>query len=162
MLPDDEDAKRLCKQTFHLAEFLTREDGYVPPQLAGRALLHGHCHGRATNGVDPERKLLERVGLDVESPESGCCGMAGAWGYERDHFDVSRACAERVLLPAIRDAAPQTLLVASGFSCRSQIEQLGDAKALHVAQVLRLARGHAAPVDKRAATSFVTAPSGTS
>src|SRR5207248_27266 len=81
-------------------------------------------------------------------------------GYERDHFDVSRACAERVLLPAIRDAAPQTLLVASGFSCRSQIEQLGDAKALHVAQVLRLARGHAAPVDKRAATSFVTAPSG--
>ena len=162
MLPDDEDAKRLCKQTFHLAEFLTREGEYTPPQLAGRALLHGHCHGRATNGFTPEQKLLERVGLTVETPDSGCCGMAGAWGYERSHFDVSKACAERVLLPAVRDASPQTLLVASGFSCRSQIEQLGDAKALHVAQVLRLARGHAVPEGKRAATSVVTAPSGSS
>ena len=69
--------------------------------------------------------------------------MAGAWGYERAHFDVSVACAERVLLPAVRHAAPQTLLVASGFSCRSQIEQLAGPKPLHVAQVLRLARGHA-------------------
>jgi FAD/FMN-containing dehydrogenase/Fe-S oxidoreductase len=143
MLPDDEDAKRLTKQTFHLAEFLVREEGYEPPQLAGRALLHGHCHGRATNGYEPEQKLLERVGLTVDSPESGCCGMAGAWGYERGHLEVSKACAERVLLPAVREAAPQTLLVASGFSCRSQIEQLAGPKALHVAQVLRLARGRA-------------------
>jgi FAD/FMN-containing dehydrogenase/Fe-S oxidoreductase len=158
MFPDDEDAKRLAKQTFHFAEFLEREDGYEPPQLAGRALLHGHCHGRATNGFAPEQKLLERVGLDVDSPESGCCGMAGAWGYEADHFEVSRACAERVLLPAVRDAAPQTLLVASGFSCRSQVEQLAGPRPLHVAQVLRLARGHA--IHERAATSFVTAPSG--
>jgi FAD/FMN-containing dehydrogenase/Fe-S oxidoreductase len=161
MLPDDEDAKRLCKQTFHLAEFLVREEhGYEPPQLSGRALLHGHCHGRATNGFDPERKLLERVGLVVDAPASGCCGMAGAWGYERGHFDVSLACAERVLLPAVRDAAPQTLLVASGFSCRSQIEQLAGPKPLHLAQVLRLARGGAVGVDEGAATSTVTTPSG--
>jgi Fe-S oxidoreductase len=160
MLPDDEDAKRLSKQTFHLAEFLVGEVGYEPPQLAGRALLHGHCHGRATNGFEPEQKLLDRVGLVVDAPESGCCGMAGAWGYERRHYDVSVACAERVLLPAVRDAAPQTLLVASGFSCRSQIEQLAGAKPLHFAQVLRLARGHAVPNDERAATSTVTALSG--
>ena len=141
--PDDEDARRLGKQAFHLAEFLTREGDYVPPQLAGRVLLHGHCHGRATNGFEPEQELLTRVGLTVDAPESGCCGMAGAWGYERSHYEVSRACAERVLLPAVRDAAPQTILVAGGFSCRSQIEQLAGPKPLHVGQVLRLARGHA-------------------
>jgi Fe-S oxidoreductase len=157
MLPDDEDAKRLSKQTFHFAEFLSRESEYEPPQLVGRALLHGHCHGRATQGFDPEQKLLERVGLEIDVPDSGCCGMAGAWGYEADHFDVSLRCAERVLLPAVRDAAPQTLLVASGFSCRSQVEQLAGPKPLHVAQVLRLARGHARR--ERAATSVVTAPS---
>ena len=160
MLPDDEDAKRLAKQTFHFAEFLSREDGYEPPQLAGRALLHGHCHGRATNGLAPEQKLLERVGLDVDVPDSGCCGMAGAWGYEADHFEVSRACAECVLLPAVRDAAPQTLLVASGFSCRSQVEQLAGPKPLHVAQVLRLARGGSSRREGRHELS-VTAPSGT-
>jgi Fe-S oxidoreductase len=160
MLPDDEDAKRLCKQTFHLAEFLVREHDYEPPQLAGRALLHGHCHGRATNGFEPEQQLLQRVGLTVDAPESGCCGMAGAWGYERGHYEVSKACAERVLLPAVRDAAPQTLLVASGFSCRSQVEQLAGPKPLHVAQVLRHARGYAVQTDERAATSTVTAPSG--
>jgi FAD/FMN-containing dehydrogenase/Fe-S oxidoreductase len=162
MLPDDEDAKRLCKQTFHLAEFLEREDGYTPPQLAGRVLLHGHCHGRATNGFEPEQQLLEHAGLTVESPESGCCGMAGAWGYEQSHYEVSVACAERKLLPAVRDAAPGTIVVASGFSCRSQLEQLAGVQALHVGQVLRLARGHGVPGGKRAATSYVTAPSGTS
>jgi FAD/FMN-containing dehydrogenase/Fe-S oxidoreductase len=148
MFPDDEDAKRLHKQTFHLAEFLEREGAHAPRQMTGRALLHGHCHGRATNGFEPEQRLLEHVGLAVDVPDSGCCGMAGAWGYERDHYDVSVACAERVLLPAVRDAAPQTFVVASGFSCRSQLEQLGGTRALHVAEVLRLARGHsvAAPV----------------
>jgi Fe-S oxidoreductase len=135
MLPHDEDAQRLSKQTFHLAEFLLAHD-YTPRAQTGRVLLHGHCHGRATGGFEPEQKLLERAGFVVAAPETGCCGMAGAWGYERDHYDVSRACAERVLLPAVRDAAPQTLLVASGFSCRSQIEQLSDRQALHIAQVL--------------------------
>jgi FAD/FMN-containing dehydrogenase/Fe-S oxidoreductase len=153
MLPNDEDARRLSKQTFHLAEFLMREADYEPPQLVGRALLHGHCHGRATNGFTPEQKLLERLGLVVDVPDSGCCGMAGAWGYERSHYDVSVACAERALLPAVRDAAPQTLLVASGFSCRSQVEQLAGPTPLHVAQVLRIARGHGVPGGLEAATS---------
>jgi FAD/FMN-containing dehydrogenase/Fe-S oxidoreductase len=147
MLPNDEDAKRLAKQTYHLGEFLSDHvGGYVPPSLDRHVLLHGHCHGRATGAFEPERKLLERMAVGVETPETGCCGMAGAWGYERGHWDVSLACAERVLLPAVRDLGPQTLLVASGFSCRSQIEQLGPGrKALHLAQALRLARAGELP-----------------
>ncbi|HZO97887.1 MAG TPA: FAD-binding and (Fe-S)-binding domain-containing protein [Gaiellaceae bacterium] len=141
MLPHDEDAARLARQAFHLAELLADADGYRSPAHAGRALLHGHCHARATNGFDAERLLLERAGFEVEAPDTGCCGMAGAWGYERAHYDVSVACAERALLPALRAAPAGVVAVASGFSCRSQIAQVGDGqRALHVAQALRLAR----------------------
>ena len=137
-MPNDEDARRLSRQTYHLAEFLDREEtGWSPPRLDGRVLLHGHCHGRATGAFDPERSLLELMGAEVDAPETGCCGMAGAWGYEKAHFDVSRARAERVLLPAVRNADPSTLLVASGFSCRSQIAQLGPGRpAVHIAEAL--------------------------
>jgi Fe-S oxidoreductase/FAD/FMN-containing dehydrogenase len=141
LLTLDEDAERVAKQTFHLSEFLAGLDGYEPPALGGRALLHGHCHHRATGGIAPERELLERMGLEVEELESGCCGMAGGWGYEPDHYDVSIACGERVLLPKVREASPETLIVADGFSCKSQIEQAGTGRrALHVAEVLELAR----------------------
>src|SRR5204863_7692699 len=128
------------KQAFPLSEFLAKED-YEPPQLRGKALLHGHCHHRATGGISSEKKLLEKMGLDVEELDSGCCGMAGGWGYEPDHYDVSIACGERVLLPKVREAPAETLVVADGFSCRSQIEQTGTGRrALHAAQVLALAR----------------------
>ncbi|MGZ4338285.1 MAG: FAD-binding oxidoreductase, partial [Gaiellaceae bacterium] len=111
------------------------------PQLRGKALLHGHCHHRATGGISNEKELLEKMGLDVEELDSGCCGMAGGWGYEPDHYDVSVACGERVLLPKVREAPAETLVVADGFSCRSQIEQTHTGReALHVAQVLKLAR----------------------
>jgi Fe-S oxidoreductase len=141
MIPDDEDAKRLARQTFHFAEFLAEHAGeYEPPPLERRVLLHGHCHERATGGFEPAERLLERMGAQVAPVDSGCCGMAGAWGYEHAHYDVSVACAERALLPAVRDAAPQTLIVSDGFSCRSQIEQLdGERRALHLAQLLQLA-----------------------
>ena len=140
MLPQDEDAKRLSKQTFHLAEFLGAQADYHPPQLSRDVLLHGHCHERATKGFEPTAKLLERMGARLSTPDSGCCGMAGAWGYEEGHYDVSVACAERVLLPAVRDAASETLVVTNGFSCRSQIAQLGPGRrALHLAQVMQLA-----------------------
>jgi len=144
LLPHDEDAKRLARQTFHLAEFLCGHgDGYDAPPLSGRILLHGHCHARATGGFEHERRLLEQTGAAVDVPDSGCCGMAGAWGYERAHLEVSRACAERALLPAVRDAAPGMPIVASGFSCRSQIEQLGPGrKAVHVAELLDAAGPH--------------------
>jgi Fe-S oxidoreductase len=141
LLPNDEDAKRLARQTFHLAEFLCNSD-FSPPALDKRVLLHGHCHARATGGFEPEKALLEASGATVDAPETGCCGMAGAWGYESAHFDISRDCAERVLLPAVRDAAPATVLVASGFSCRSQIEQLGPGRrAVHIAELLSSSGG---------------------
>ena len=141
LMPNDEDAKRLAKQTFHLAEFLREHaDGYRPPSLTGRVLLHGHCHGRATGAFEHEQRILEEAGATVDAPDTGCCGMAGAWGYERAHFDVSRACAERVLLPAVRDAAPQTPIVAGGFSCRSQVAQLGPGRrAVHIGELLHRA-----------------------
>ncbi|HYX88629.1 MAG TPA: FAD-linked oxidase C-terminal domain-containing protein, partial [Gaiellaceae bacterium] len=153
LLTLDEDAERLAKQAFHLSEFLAGLDGYEPPALSGRALLHGHCHHKATGGIAPERKLLERMGLEVEELDSGCCGMAGGWGYEPDHYDVSMACGERVLLPKVREASPETVVVADGFSCKSQIEQ-GDTgrRALHVAEVIKLARerGALVPYPERA------------
>jgi hypothetical protein len=100
-------------------------------------LLHGHCHGRATGGFEHEQRILEEAAGTVDVPDTGCCGMAGAWGYESAHYDVSRACAERALLPAVHDAAPQTPIVASGLSCRSQITQLRPGRrALHVGQLL--------------------------
>ncbi|MFL5918277.1 MAG: FAD-binding and (Fe-S)-binding domain-containing protein [Gaiellaceae bacterium] len=139
MRPNDEDARRLAKQTFHLAEFL-QQGQYTPPPLTGKALLHEHCHQHATGGVDPDRRLLEAMGLEVDVPDSGCCGMAGAWGYEEGHYDVSVACAERVLLPKVRESSADTLIVTAGFSCRSQIEQLSGRRPLHPAQVIQLAR----------------------
>ncbi|MGE5272516.1 MAG: (Fe-S)-binding protein, partial [Verrucomicrobiota bacterium] len=138
LMPNDEDAKRLAKQTFHLAEFLCgHAEDYAAPPLSGRVLLHGHCHARATGGFEHERRLLEQTGAAIDAPDTGCCGMAGAWGYERAHYEVSRACAERVLLPAVRGAAAGTPIVASGFSCRSQIAQLQpERRAVHLAQLL--------------------------
>ena len=145
MLPDDEDAKRLCQQTFHFADFLK---GSEPPRLTGKAILHGHCHHKATGGISGEKELLERMGLEVEELDSGCCGMAGAWGYEPAHYDVSMACAERVLLPKIRAAESDTLVVADGFSCKTQIEQSNvGRRALHVAQVVQLAQTRGADVE---------------
>jgi len=137
MLPDDEDARRLCKQSIHLAEFLCAQ-GYEPPRLQGRAIVHGHCHEKATKGFTPLTQLLEQTGLELECPDSGCCGMAGAWGYEKAHYDVSMACGERVLFPEVRKAARDTLIVTDGFSCRTQIEQGTGRRALHLAEVLAL------------------------
>jgi Fe-S oxidoreductase len=138
MLPDDEDGHRLSMQVEHFAEFMA--DAELPP-LPRRALLHGHCHHKATGGIEPEQKLLQAMGVDVELIDSGCCGMAGSWGYEAGHYEVSQACGERALFPKVRAAEAGTLVVADGFSCKTQLEQGVGRKALHVAQVLKLARG---------------------
>ena len=138
LLPQDEDVKRLCSQSFHLAEFLCAED-YEPPQLGGRALVHGHCHERATGGYDPLTQLLERMGLEVERTNGGCCGLAGSWGYEADHYDLSMACGELALFPGVRRASDATLVVTDGVSCRTQIEHGTGRRALHLAEVLQLA-----------------------
>ncbi|MBO2459969.1 FAD-binding and (Fe-S)-binding domain-containing protein [Actinomadura violacea] len=139
MFPDDADAGRIAGAAFTLAELLAR-DGYEPPRIDRDALVQVHCHQGAVLTHDSERDLMERAGLDLDVPDSGCCGMAGSFGYEAgDRYRVSKAAGERVLLPAVRDAPERTLIVADGFSCREQIAQGTGRTALHLAQVLRLA-----------------------
>lgn len=142
LFPHDEDAHRLAAQTRTFGQFLSERaqaDGWVPPRLERRALLHGHCHQKAIMDMDGELDVLGRMGVHVEVLDSGCCGMAGPFGFEKEKYEVSREAGERVLLPAAREADPQTLLIADGFSCREQIEQFTDRSALHLADVLRLA-----------------------
>ena len=113
--------------------------GGVPAREPGRAfrVLHGHCHQKSQMKMKEEVALLERAGAGCRCSIPGCCGMAGPFGFEKEKFAVSQAWAERVLLPAVRDAAPDTILVADGFSCREQIAQNSSRKVLHFAQVLR-------------------------
>jgi Fe-S oxidoreductase len=103
--------------------------------------VHGHCHHRsAEKDLQHDRELLDRLGLDYEVLDTGCCGMAGSFGYHAgEHYDVSVKIAEHSLLPKLRQVAPSTLVIADGFSCRGQIEQLDGREALHVAQVARRA-----------------------
>jgi Fe-S oxidoreductase len=137
--PNDEDARRLRGQTYILSEFLEKE-GYEPPKLERKAVVHGHCHHKAIMGMSDEQKVLEKLGLDYELLDSGCCGMAGSWGYEKgEHYDVSMKAGERVLLPAVRSAGKDALIVTDGFSCRSQIKEATDRRALHLAQVIQMA-----------------------
>ena len=137
MLPKDQDARRLSELAVTLSDLLAARDDLDLPELGGRALLHGHCHRKSVEGIDPERKLLERLGIEVEVPDTGCCGMAGSFGFERgEKYEVSIACGERVLLPAVREAADDTLIVADGFSCREQVRQETGRASLHLAEVL--------------------------
>ncbi len=103
-----------------------------------RVLLHGHCHQKALMKMDHEEGLLRKLGAEVQSLDSGCCGMAGPFGFLKDKFAVSQAVAERVLLPAVRNAAQETLIVTDGFSCREQIVQGTGKRAIHLAEVLKM------------------------
>ncbi|MEJ7704102.1 MAG: (Fe-S)-binding protein [Geodermatophilaceae bacterium] len=138
LLAGDEDVRRLSMQTKTLAELLAQQaPDWCPPQLNRRAIAQTHCHQHAVMGYDADRALLERSGVQVEVLDSGCCGLAGNFGFERGHYDVSIACAERVLLPAVRRADPQTLLLADGFSCRTQVEQARTGRrGVHLAELL--------------------------
>lgn len=136
----NEQALRLRAQVVLLPDFLQQHrPDLALPAMARHATVHGHCHHKSVLGMDAETALLQRLGLDVDLLDSGCCGMAGSFGFEKDKFDVSIACAERVLLPAVRDCGKDTLLIADGFSCREQIAQTTGRQALHVAQVLHMA-----------------------
>jgi FAD/FMN-containing dehydrogenase/Fe-S oxidoreductase len=140
LFPNDADVRRLSQQVFLLSEFLVQQAEQFPfPQLQRKALVHGHCHHKAIMKMDDEQKVLSKLGLDFDVLDSGCCGMAGAFGFEKDHYDVSIKAGERVLLPAVRSAAKETLIIADGFSCREQIAQTTDRRALHLAQVLQMA-----------------------
>jgi FAD/FMN-containing dehydrogenase/Fe-S oxidoreductase len=137
LLPDNQSARLAKGLTFTLAELLaTYAPAWAPPQVGGDALVQTHCHQHAVVGFDADRALMKAAGISASVPDSGCCGLAGNFGFERGHYDVSRAAGERVLLPAVRAAAPATLIVADGFSCRTQIGQETDRRALHLAQVL--------------------------
>ena len=140
LFPTDDRATRLRNQTFLLSELLeSRGVAYQPPQLARKVLLHGHCHHKAIMSLGPEAALLRRMGADVNSPDTGCCGMAGAFGFEAEKYGVSQAVGERVLLPAVRQADAETVIVSDGFSCREQIRQATGREAIHLAEALDLA-----------------------
>jgi len=163
LFPNDEDARRLNEQTFIFSEFLEKKaEDYQPPKLGRKAVVHGHCHHKAIMGMSDEEKVLAKLGLDYEVLDSGCCGMAGSWGYEKgDHYEVSMKAGERVLLPAVRNADKDALIVTGGFSCRSQIEEATDRRALHLAQVMQMAlrNGGGPPEDYPESGFFEKKPS---
>jgi FAD/FMN-containing dehydrogenase/Fe-S oxidoreductase len=139
LFPSDPRAKRMSEQVWLLADFLSAHaPGFVSGRLEGaHILLHGHCHHKAVfGGPGNEIALLRQAGATVEPIQAGCCGMAGPFGFEADKFEVSKAIANQGLLPAVQSAGPNTIVVADGFSCREQIDQLAHAKALHFAEVL--------------------------
>jgi FAD/FMN-containing dehydrogenase/Fe-S oxidoreductase len=138
--PHDERAQALSRQTFLLSEFLELHSGNAPlPRFPRKALLHGHCHHKAIMKMTAEESLLRRLGIDFQSPAPGCCGMAGSFGFHRDKYEISAAVGEMELLPAVRKAPPDWLIIADGFSCREQIAQGTDRHALHLAEVLNMA-----------------------
>jgi FAD/FMN-containing dehydrogenase/Fe-S oxidoreductase len=140
LFPSDARADRLRRQTFLLSEFLERQvPGYQPPPLTRKVLLHGHCHHKAIMKMTDEESLLRKMGVDLESPDAGCCGMAGPFGFEKSKYAVSQAVGERVLLPAVRKARPDALIVADGFSCQEQILQATGRRAIHLAEAIRMA-----------------------
>jgi Fe-S oxidoreductase len=139
LFPDNEDAIRLSKQTFLLSEFLRSHcpDFATDPQPR-RVMLHGHCHHKAVAKLDDEATILQASGAEVETLDSGCCGMAGSFGFEADHYDLSIQVGELALLPAVRRAPADTVIVADGFSCREQIRQATGRNAIHLAEALRM------------------------
>jgi Fe-S oxidoreductase len=149
LLYGDQDAARMRDNTFLLSEFLAgRVPDYRPPHLSSDALVHGHCHHKAILNFDREKALLRDMGLNAQVLDSGCCGMAGAFGYETEHYETGLKCGERVLLPAVRNAPASQMVIADGFSCREMIRQETGRKAVHLAQVLQMglrAAGHTAP-----------------
>ena len=142
LFPVDERAKKLSGQVWLLADWLQEKaPGFAEGRLDGaKVLVHGHCHHKAVfGGPGSEVALLRRAGATVDEIQAGCCGMAGPFGFEREKFEVSKRIASQELLPAVEQASPETVIVADGFSCREQINQLGGREAVHFAEAL--ARG---------------------
>jgi hypothetical protein len=140
LMPRDPLAERLRAQTFLFAEFLNAHaPGLELPRLERQAVAHGHCHQKALWGMDAERALFQRIGVDAQVLDSGCCGMAGSFGFERgEKYRVSMRVGEHELFPALRRTGDEALLIADGFSCREQIRQATPRRAMHVAEVARL------------------------
>ena len=133
LFPRDARAARLASLATSLGEFLLQKNWQV--EIGGQVLMHGHCHQKALWGTAAAATLLQRAGCEVLAPDTGCCGMAGSFGYRPQFYDTSKRIAELALLPAL-EAAPQAAVLASGFSCREQIESLGARPTLHLAELL--------------------------
>lgn len=141
LFPSDKLADKLGEQTFVLSELLEKKaPEFKMPRMARKALVQGHCHHKSVLRFDDENRLLQRVGLDAKLLPSGCCGMAGSFGFEAGKYDVSLQVGERSLLPAVREASDSTVIIANGFSCRQQILQGTDRQALHLAEVIQMAQ----------------------
>ena len=139
LFPESREARLLADNTLTLSEFLEKKiPGYEPPRLNRRAIVQGHCHHKAIVRLKDEKSLMNKMGLDHQILESGCCGMAGSFGYEKDKYEVSVACGERKLLPEVRKAGLSTIIMADGFSCKEQIAQATNRHALHLAEVIEM------------------------
>jgi Fe-S oxidoreductase len=140
-------ARAVARQSVLFEEFLLSERGRgLELRFSGdgrKALLHGHCHQKALVGTGPTVAALRWAGFEVTEVDSGCCGMAGSFGFEREHYDLSVALGNRRLAPAVKAAPADTVLVAPGISCRQQIDHLTGRRALHPAEVLRAALARA-------------------
>jgi Fe-S oxidoreductase len=137
LLPDDPSARAAGRQVHTLAELLAEHaPDWQPPQVGGEALVQVHCHQHAVLGFDRDAALLEAAGVRAEVPDSGCCGLAGNFGFEQGHYELSQAVGERVLLPRVREAASSTVVLADGFSCRTQIAQATTRRARTLAEIL--------------------------
>jgi FAD/FMN-containing dehydrogenase/Fe-S oxidoreductase len=142
LFPSDARADKLRKQTFLLSEFLERHaPGFTLPRLDRAVLLHGHCHHKALMKMSDQEAVLKKMGATVTAPDAGCCGMAGPFGFDAEKFDVSMAIGERVLLPAVRNAPNDALILSDGFSCREQIHQATGRRPIHLAEAIRMALG---------------------
>lgn len=141
ILPNNQDAKRMQQNCYHWAEFFDKQHVELP-KLDGKAILWGHCHHKATGGIGPELKMLkEHMGLDAAEAKGGCCGLAGSFGFAPGKYDISMQCGEVGLLPAARNADPSTMIIANGFSCKTQLNESNVGRhALHMREVMRIAR----------------------
>jgi Fe-S oxidoreductase len=145
LLPDDPRAKVVAANAYTFEEFFAKlaDEGNLDLNFTNEKreiLLHGHCHQKSLVGTEPSKQILSLPpNYSVTEIDSGCCGMAGSFGYEAEHYDISMQMAERRLLPAIRAAKPDTLIVAAGTSCRHQVEHGVGKRPLHPAEVLRKA-----------------------
>lgn len=146
LLDGNEDARALSRATLTLAELLVHHTpGWQPPRIEARSLSQTHCHQHATSGFGADSTLLARMGIDNTTLDSGCCGLAGNFGFERGHYDVSVAAGEQVLLPAVRSAAADTRILADGFSCRTQIAQQTPRSGIHLAELIAQALAPSGP-----------------
>jgi len=142
LFPDDSRARKLRSRVMLLSEFLEKQaNHFALPSLKRKALVHGHCHHKSIMKMADEESVLRRIGIECEMPAAGCCGMAGSFGFEKDKYGTSMAIGELELLPAVRNAPEDWLIIADGFSCREQIEQSTARTTLHLAEVIAMGLG---------------------